>query len=400
MGTGNTAPQRDLRIDFFRGLALLFIFIDHVPDNVLANFTLRNFGFADAAEVFVLLAGFSAMLAYGRTFEAEGFRAGALRVLGRARDVYTWHLGLLLICGFGLTAAAHLFANPEFVDGLGLRLFTDDPQRALVLAATLVNQPNLLNILPLYVVLLLLWVPLLLWLIVRRPGIALLLSVAVWGVANLLGLNLPSHHHPEGWVFNPFAWQLLVTIGALAARASLRAPIRFSSSLAVIAAAYATFGLFFAAPWTLISGLESYRVIPQEALGTIDKIYLSPWRVAHILALGYLSLTLLSPQGRWLAQPWAMGVGYCGRHSLQIFCLATLLAMTSWVFLAEAGYGFVQQALVNVLGVSALLATAWALELRKRGATQLPLAQSIRRRVSEVTSPPANRGPSITTAAD
>jgi hypothetical protein len=181
MGTGNTAPQRDLRIDFFRGLALLFIFIDHVPDNVLANFTLRNFGFADAAEVFVLLAGFSAMLAYGRTFEAEGFRAGALRVLGRARDVYTWHLGLLLICGFGLTAAAHLFANPEFVDGLGLRLFTDDPQRALVLAATLVNQPNLLNILPLYVVLLLLWVPLLLWLIVRRPGIALLLSVAVWG---------------------------------------------------------------------------------------------------------------------------------------------------------------------------------------------------------------------------
>jgi hypothetical protein len=50
--------DRDLRIDFLRGLALLFIFIDHIPDNGLAHFTLRNFGFADAAEVFVLLAGF------------------------------------------------------------------------------------------------------------------------------------------------------------------------------------------------------------------------------------------------------------------------------------------------------------------------------------------------------
>src|SRR5262245_601594 len=90
--------QRDLRIDFFRGLALIFIFIDHVPDNKLANFTLRNFGFADAAEVFVLLAGFSAVLAYGRTFDTQGFQAGATRVWKRARDIYVWHIGLLLLC--------------------------------------------------------------------------------------------------------------------------------------------------------------------------------------------------------------------------------------------------------------------------------------------------------------
>jgi hypothetical protein len=83
---------RDLRIDFFRGLALLFIFIDHVPNNGLAHFTLRNFGFADAAEVFVLLAGFSAGLAYQRSFENDGFRAGAARVMDRVRDIYLWHM--------------------------------------------------------------------------------------------------------------------------------------------------------------------------------------------------------------------------------------------------------------------------------------------------------------------
>ena len=85
-------------IDFLRGLALLFIFIDHIPDNGLAHFTLRNFGFADAAEVFVLLAGFSAVLAYQRSFEREGFRAGAARVMDRVRDIYLWHLALVAFC--------------------------------------------------------------------------------------------------------------------------------------------------------------------------------------------------------------------------------------------------------------------------------------------------------------
>jgi OpgC protein len=42
--------QRDARVDFFRGLALVFIFVDHIPGNALGHFTLRNFGFADAAD--------------------------------------------------------------------------------------------------------------------------------------------------------------------------------------------------------------------------------------------------------------------------------------------------------------------------------------------------------------
>jgi hypothetical protein len=49
--------ERDARVDFFRGLALLFIFIDHVKENALQSLTMQNFGFADAADVFVALAG-------------------------------------------------------------------------------------------------------------------------------------------------------------------------------------------------------------------------------------------------------------------------------------------------------------------------------------------------------
>jgi hypothetical protein len=49
----NSTRERDFRLDFCRGVALIVIFIDHVPGNPLSSWTLRNFSFCDAAEVFV-----------------------------------------------------------------------------------------------------------------------------------------------------------------------------------------------------------------------------------------------------------------------------------------------------------------------------------------------------------
>jgi len=359
--------QRDLRIDFFRGLALIFIFIDHIPDNKLAHFTLHSFGFADAAEVFVLLAGFSTVLAYAGTFETQGFQAGTARVLRRARDIYLWHFALLVLCGFGLTAIAYAVANPAYIEGLKLHIFAEQPLHALFLGATLINQPNLLNILPLYVMLLLAWTPLLLWLVVRAPLAAVGVSVAIWAIANVYSVNLPSYQHPEGWVFNPFAWQLLMTLGAVAARYSLRNAVPFVPALVVLAAVYVAFAFLYAAPWTLIPGLEAHRLLPQDALGTIDRIYLSGWRLLNILALGYLVLVLVSADGSWLRQRWATAVGNCGRHSLQIFCLATVLSLAGWVLLTQfSSAGIGPQMVVNIAGIGLLLATAWMLSERKR----------------------------------
>jgi len=383
MSATSSGAPRDLRIDFFRGLALLFIFVDHVPGNVLANYTLRNFGFADAAEVFVLLAGFSAVLAYGRTFEGEGFRAGTARVLDRVRDIYVWHLGLVIVSAVGLTLATGLFHDPMFVRNIGVHVFGEAPARSAILTAALVNQPNMLNILPLYIVLLLFWLPLVLWLMPRGPWQTLLLSVGVWALANLLDLNLPSQQHANGWVFNPFAWQLLVTIGALAAYFSRRGAIPFSRTLLCVAIGYVAFAFLAAAPWTQITGLESARIFPRDLLGHMNKSYLSPWRLAHVVALGYLAMILLSPQSGWLTRAWARGIGCCGRHSLEIFCLGTVLSFTGWVVLAEAGYGFVLQVLVNVIGIGILWGTAWALARRNRGTDNVPLAQALRKYLAD-----------------
>ena len=270
------ANERDLRIDLLRGLALLFIFIDHIPDNGLAHFTLRNFGFADAAEVFVLLAGFSAVLAYQRSFEREGFRAGAARVMDRVRDIYLWHLALVAFCAIGLTVAAVWFENPMYSHNIGVHVFGESPAAATFFAATLINQPNMLNILPLYIVLMLVWVPFVLWLLPRRPWQMLFVSASLWLIASLLQLNLPSQQAPQGWVFNPFAWQLLITVGALAAHFSREEPIPASRVTIALAGAYVAFAFLVAAPWTQIAGLQDARFFAPDLLGSMNKSYLSP----------------------------------------------------------------------------------------------------------------------------
>jgi hypothetical protein len=391
MHTIKTGRQRDLRIDFFRGLALIFIFIDHIPDNRLANLTLRNFAFADAAELFVLLAGFSAVLAYGRTFETEGFQAGVKRTLHRAGQIYVWHIGLLLLCGFGLAAIATAVANPMYVEAIKLNMFADQPVHALASAATLINQPNLLNILPLYVMLLLVWAPLLLWMVSRAPFVALGLSIGLWAAANVFSLNLPAQQNPAGWVFNPFAWQVLMTIGAVTAHFSLRRPIPVIPWLVIAAGAYAVFAFLFMAPWALIPGLENTRLIAPDALGSLDRIYVPAWRLVSILALGYLALVLISARSRWLTEPWAVAVANCGRHSLQIFCLATVLSLGAWVFLTEiAGNGLAPQLVVNFVGIALMLATAALLTQRKaapESAAARPRHTLVQARAEPLTSP-------------
>jgi hypothetical protein len=64
--------SRDRRLDFFRGLALIFIFVDHIPKNVLSYFTIQAAQFYDAAEVFVFISGYTAALVYGRTLALQG----------------------------------------------------------------------------------------------------------------------------------------------------------------------------------------------------------------------------------------------------------------------------------------------------------------------------------------
>ena len=85
-------PQRDVRLDFFRGLALWLIFLDHIPGNIVNWFTLRNYGFSDAAELFIFISGYTAAFVYGRTMRERGFVVAGARILRRAWQIYVAHV--------------------------------------------------------------------------------------------------------------------------------------------------------------------------------------------------------------------------------------------------------------------------------------------------------------------
>src|SRR5499427_5381742 len=103
-------------IDCWRGLALLMIFIDHVPENVFQHVTLTNFGFSDAAELFVFLAGVSVALAYGTRF-FDGETVAAVRaVLRRAFTLYWVQILISLLIIAVFVGAATLWHDNDFLE--------------------------------------------------------------------------------------------------------------------------------------------------------------------------------------------------------------------------------------------------------------------------------------------
>lgn len=371
--------ERDLRIDFFRGLALIFIFVDHIPDNSWAKGTLKNFGFADASEVFVLLAGFSAGLAYLSLEERGGFRAVFERASRRAREIYVWHIGVFLIASLLLFLAARAFGKPSYVNNIVVGHLATDPVTTLLSALALYYQPNMMNILPMYVVLML-WLPFIIVLLRRSITVALTVALAIWLVTNISGFNFPSFQMKNGWFFNPFGWQLLFTVGAAAAMVARRAPSAPRPEILIPAGAFVLFAFLVAAPWVAISWLPSERLLPRDLMGAMSKTDLSMWRLLHVLALAYVVAAIVPKNATWLKQSWANAVSLCGKHSLEIFSLGTLLSFLGWIALAELGSSQLMVAAVNVAGIAIMSMTAWQLSRRKedrRALAQAPRVQAL-----------------------
>jgi len=360
------APSdRDLRIDFLRGLALIIIFIDHVPANVLSRFTPRAFGFSNAADMFVLLAGMSAGLAYGTAGTQRGIRAILPRLLRRIAQLYSAHLALLWI-SIGLTAAATLvFNKAEFMERAVPILVQSDLLTAAWSSLAFMLQPRYLDILPLYVVLLSA-LPLFLLLERAQRGAALVLSVAIWVLAEPTGLNLPSSRSSDGWYFNPFAWQLLFCVGLLGAH-TIRRPIQWMRSHWLIAIAVAYVMLAFAL--TTPCGFRIAAKFCVLGVPQWDVAHLGPWRIAHGLALMYLALVAIPDRAPWLERYPARGLIALGQNSLSVFCVGSLVGLLSAIALTVFGSGWRSQLLLNTAGSALLFATAWL--SNRRGSFEL-----------------------------
>lgn len=368
------AATRDYRLDFFRGLALLFIFIDHIPDNAISYFTLRSFAFCDAAEVFIFISGYTAALAYAPTFDRAGVAMGIARIYRRVWQLYVAHLCLFMVFNAEVAYTLKFLFNPLFADELQVGDYLNDPGEAFIRVLSLQFQPSLLNILPLYIALLLV-LPLLILCIRRHVLLALIPSAGLWLGANLFGWNMPGF--PEGrlWYFDPFAWQFLFTIAVSLGfnRTSARTYLSPKGWLPRAAIVFSVVAAVVSLSWSLhdaIRWIPQYLVLPEV---WFDKTMLPPARLLSIMALAVLVGTFVPRQARFLTSPVGWLIVLCGQNSLQVFCLSILLAVLANFVLNLAGYGLVDQCIVNLAGLSIMFGVGLLLAWFKAGG-RLPTA--------------------------
>ena len=148
------AGQRELRLDLFRGLALWLIYIDHVSPDILTWSTLRNYGFSDAAEIFIFISGYTAALVYGRLTFESGIAIGTARVLRRVWQIYTAHLLLFLVLMAEVVYVMTISEKPSFyIQEMEVGEFFKQPGSMMIQALLLRFRPLNMDVLPLYVVL-------------------------------------------------------------------------------------------------------------------------------------------------------------------------------------------------------------------------------------------------------
>ena len=206
-------PGRDLRLDLFRGLANWAIFLDHIPHEVLNSLTSRNYGFSDAADLFVFISGYTAALVFGRIMIERGIIAATSRLVRRASQLYAAHILVVAVYIVLVALVSRGLRDPDDLNQFNIAVFLDMPLREFFQTLALRYRPVNLDVLPLYVLLLATFAPAL-WLMVRRPILVLAGSIAVYLAGRHFGWNLATS--PSGsWYFNPFAWQVLFLLLAV-----------------------------------------------------------------------------------------------------------------------------------------------------------------------------------------
>jgi hypothetical protein len=145
------AKGRDLRLDLFRGVANWGIFLDHIPNNIVNWVTTRNFGFSDAADLFI--SGYTVAFVFARIMLERGFIIGASRLLKRVGQIYVAHVFLFVLCLAEIGYLAQRYGNSGFADEFQHTRLLANPAQFLFEGLILRFKPVNMDVLPLYIVL-------------------------------------------------------------------------------------------------------------------------------------------------------------------------------------------------------------------------------------------------------
>ncbi|WP_267355969.1 MULTISPECIES: OpgC domain-containing protein [unclassified Methylobacterium] len=351
-------------IDFWRGFALVTIFINHIPGNTFERYTFSQYGISDAAELFVFLAGWSIGIATrGRDGVPEPAGKSVVRLLNRTVEVYRAQLTVMLMALAIIAGAALLLDNPLILEWHNAGGFFADPIQSVCGMVLLTYQLGYFNILPLYV--LLIGVAPLFVLVGRYSLVGtLILSGGIYLASLVFEWNLPSWPGEGDWYFDPFCWQVLLVLGFLLQRWNARSDFvrRWARRLFPAGIVIVLAGIVLA----VTEIRPDPMLVPEpRLLFTFEKTYLTPARLVHFLGV----LLAFAPVYALLAPRIGSIVGYLtqlGRNSLAVFSMGSILSLIGQLVRFQTGGGLLIDMLVAGSGLIGLGLTAWFVEWRTR----------------------------------
>src|SRR5712675_98135 len=290
------------------------------------------------------------------------------RILRRVWQIYVAHVFLFTIFLAEISYVATSFENPLYTEEMGIMDFLKQPDVTIIQALLLRFRPVNMDVLPLYIVLML-FLPLILWLMKWRADVTLALSAALYALTWHYDWYLSAY--PNGfWAFNPFAWQLLFVFGAWCAMDGAKRMSRILSSPVTlwISFAYLAGAFFVTMTWYFpqLSHLLPRRI--EQWMYPINKTDLDVLRFAHFLALAAITVRFLPKDWPGLKSIWLRPLILCGQHSLEIFCLGVFLAFAGHFVLAEISGGAWLHFLVSIAGILIMSGMAWVISWYKHSA--------------------------------
>lgn len=356
---------RNTTIDFWRGFVLVAIFANHIPGNLIEHLTPRNYGFSDAAEAFIFISGLAAALVYYPKIPQRGLLDIAKRCVLRSFQLYKTHLILTAAAIALFSIGYELSDDIGLIEADGRDAVFGNTAKGITGILLLGHQLGYFNILPLYIALML-WAPIALVLARVHVALALAVSAAIYAFARAGILVLPSWPEPGTWFFNPFAWQLLFTIGiVLGVVLSHRRPAYhrslFALSLAILAVAFTVMTNALGLVPDLFDQTFNYLDLTKQDLGV--------GRLVHFLALAYVvsELRLARILKPTIVAPDLMRLG---RNGLPIFAVGSLLSALGQVIMTltavkSSASPHLIGMIFTILGVFGLFALARYLEWNK-----------------------------------
>ncbi|MGF6311748.1 hypothetical protein ABIB82_003062 [Bradyrhizobium sp. i1.8.4] len=357
---------RDLRLDLFRGVANWAIYLDHIPDNVVNWITTRNYGFSDAADLFVFISGYTASFVYARMMLERGFIVGATRLTKRVWQLYVAHIILFVIYIASISYLALRFGDSEIINEFNVAGLVDNATETLRQGLFLKFKPVNLDVLPLYIVLMGLFPPVL-WFMLRRPNWTMAASLALWLVSRHMGWNLPAY--PAGtWYFNPFAWQVLFVFGSWCAMGGARQNMHIINSRYTLwfCIAYLIFALIMTMAGRFPDLGAMFPDWLYSSFNPNDKTNLAPYRFLHFVVITVLVIRFIPKD--WSALEWKVfdPLIVCGQQSLAVFCVGVFLSFVGHFELSMSSGSLFAQIFVSISGIAIMTIVAYYISWSKR----------------------------------